>query len=49
VRVTPAVRGTPAADPALPSRLVVIGQRGALDAAAIYAVPGLRPLDVPRG
>jgi G3E family GTPase len=48
-RVTPAVPGTPAADPALPSRLVLIGRRGALDAAAIHAVPGLRPLDVSRG
>jgi phosphoglucosamine mutase len=46
---TPAVPGTPAADPALPSRLVLIGRRGALDAAAIHAVPGLRPLDVSRG
>jgi hypothetical protein len=44
VRVTPAVPGTPAADPVLPSRLVLIGRRGALDAEAIHAATGLRPL-----
>jgi G3E family GTPase len=45
VRVTPAVPGTPAADPSRPSRLVLIGRRGRLDAEALDAAAGLRPLD----